>query len=154
MTGIISENKARTKIHDVPPRRFHLDWHEEWPLFSVQKHLLRRSDGTELVLAEVDDIPDLSGKMDAWPLLIQELYRLERWCWHDGIAGWMASVKRTNTRMERSVVAVGAKAYRQDQDYRYFVKYLPTEPPRLLYRDVAKRLSTIKETPWLTWSRA
>lgn len=117
-----------------------LRWHEEWPLWSVQKKIY---DEVGQVWVEIDDIPDLRGRSDGLRRLLGELQRLERVCLDEGIYGWISSNEKANAPMKRVMLMLGAVQYAEDTQYDYLRKFagVPALPRRVreVYRLMAGR---------------
>lgn len=118
---------------------------EAWPLFTVRKHVFA-DEGR--VYVEVDDIPPVATRIDVSMALLHELHRLEFQCWRSGVSGWISANARENVAMARWIEAFGARRYRQDAAFDYFVKPVTAEPreaPSL--RTMAKTLLAKRGTP-------
>jgi hypothetical protein len=109
-------------------RRFILAYVDQWPLWVCRKHIFEPPDRPGEVWVEIDDIPDLKGKLDALAHLLYELRRLEWTLEHDGITGWISANRKGNEAMRRLVLAIGAKKFQEDEEFEYFYK-LPNHPP-------------------------
>lgn len=111
-----------------------LRWHEEWPLFAVEKVVSPRQ-----VWVNVMDLPPLDGHRDGIRRLLGEIRRLERRLEADGIVGWIHAIAKGNVRMRRWSEMVGAELYAETPDYWHFWKVadahaLPTTMRALVQR--------------------
>jgi hypothetical protein len=122
------------------PHVFLLSQYEEWPLFSVELILER----PPIIWAYLSDLPDLTGRRDAWTQLFMDLRRLERWCQRDGVVGWYCATEVTNPRFMRWLHAVGATPYQADEQKVCFRKALLKHGSDFdCFSAVARKVTTI-----------
>lgn len=98
---------------------------EEWPLFSVKKHLYP---DIQRVFVEIDHVPPLKT-MGHMRLMLLELKRLEWKCWQGGIAGLVMGADPENLTAQGLAVTWGAQYCGANDGYLWFRKVL-TKPPR------------------------
>lgn len=108
-----------------------LRYREPWALWTVQKKLFVQS---QAVWVELDEIPDLRSKPDAFVRLLQDLRRLEADCLREGIVGWISANAKGNEAMRKTILLVGATKYGEDDEFEYFKKVAghPTLPTSVM----------------------
>lgn len=132
-------------IPKPPPNPFvAMAWTEEWPLFSLKKHLFPE---LKQVYIEVDEVPPMKTLAHLRCLML-ELRRLEWKCWYGGIAGWLMAADPDNLTIQGAAVTWGAEYYATQSGYDWFRKPIPTAPkaPLLTLQELKTGIATYQRT--------
>lgn len=123
---------------------FYLPWRQEWRQFTTEKKIF-----SEGVWVEIDNVKDTAGKPRATLELFDDWQKFQWLCWHDGIMGWFCAVEHDNQKLERILVANGAKVFQEDDTYRYYYKHTVEMPDVLDFKDFCRKVEQSEEAACL-----
>lgn len=112
-------------VHPSPPNPYtQMEYLEEWPLFTVKKHVYPES---REVFVEIDEVPPLKT-ISHMRMMQAEVRRLEWKCWHGGIAGWIIGAEPKNLSMQGGAVTWGASYFAEHDGFLWFSKRVTKAP--------------------------
>lgn len=123
--GFTFIKKPEPIVKPQPPNPFtQMDFKEQWPLFSIRKHVYPQ---TKEVYVEIDNVPHLPT-MGHMRRMQEEVKRLEWKCWAGGITGWMIGTEPMNFSMQGAAVTIGAEYFAESDGFLWFSKRLDRAP--------------------------